>query len=920
MSALAFAEKWQGVRTGERAAAQEHFIDVCALVGVETPNAADPAGNWYAFEKGAQKVGGGDGFADVWKKDHFAWEYKGKRKSLVDAYQQLLQYREALENPPLLVVCDLDRFEVHTNFTGTAKKVHAFDLEDLRKRPEAALKVLRSVMLSPDDLKPDVTTEQVTEEVATKFAALASSLQSRGHDPFEVARFLNRLLFCFFAEDARLLPPGVVSKILAAAGKNTLKVTSLLRELFGKMAKKGGGFFGTDEIQWFNGGLFRDDATVPLREEDLQILREAAHVDWSAVEPAILGTLFERAMDPNKRSQLGAHYTDKISIMSVIEPVIMMPLRREFEQVRARVNRLIARGKRATTAAKGRENPNRIFRGFLDRLRSLRILDPACGSGNFLYLALRAVKDLEKEAIVWGSGALGLSQEIPLVGPQITLGIEFNAYAAELARVSIWIGEIQWMLANGFDYQRNPILRPLETIENRDAILVDTGSNATEATWPNADFVVGNPPFLGGKLLRRTLGDEYVDSLFAVFKGRVPAESDYVCYWFEKARAAIHLGKTRRAGLLATQGIRGGKNRAVLDKIKAGGDIFLAWSDREWVVDGAEVHVSIVGFDDGSEKQRTRDGNAATAINSDLTVGIDLTKAPALQENAGIAFMGDTKGGDFDISDEEARKMLGKHNPHGKPNSDVIVRWVNGALVTKRPKPMWIIDFGTDMKQGDAALYEAPFEFVKRVIQPQRKESLTTIDQWWLHERPRVEMRTALAGLARFICTVRHAKHRIFFWVPRGTLPDSALIVFARDDDYTFGVLQSRVHSLWSLAKGTQVREKETGFRYTPTSTFETFPFPDVTSAQNAAISVAAERLNRLREGWLHPKGGTTSVDRLTLTELYTNSPVWLQHAHAELDRVVMAAYGWPDNISGEQILERLLRLNKERSGRSKAA
>jgi type II restriction/modification system DNA methylase subunit YeeA len=720
MTALAFAEKWRGVRTGERAAAQEHFIDLCALVGTDTPHDADPSGDWYAFEKGAEKVGGGDGFADVWKHDHFAWEYKGKRKSLIDAYQQLLQYREALGNPPLLVVCDLDRFEVHTNFTGTVKTIHAFDLEDLRKRPDTALRVLRSVMLSPDDLKPDVTTEQVTEKVAAKFAALASSLQTRGHDPYEVARFLNRLVFCFFAEDARLLPPGVISRILAAAKSNTIKVTSLLRELFNKMAKKGGGFFGADEIQWFNGGLFGDDMTVPLREEDLQTLREAAHVDWSAVEPAVLGTLFERAMDPDKRSQLGAHYTDKASIMSVIDPVIIMPLRLEFEEMRGRVNRLISRGKRATAAAKGKENPNRIFRAFLDRLRSMRILDPACGSGNFLYLALRAVKDLEKEVIVWGSGVLGLSQEIPLVGPQIVTGIEANAYAAELARVSIWIGEIQWMLANGFDYQRDPVLRPLETIENRDAVMKTSGPNGVEAEWPAAEFIVGNPPFLGGKLMRRTLGDDYVDGLFAVYKGRVPAESDYVCYWFEKARAAIGDGKARRAGLLATQGIRGGKNRAVLDKIKQGGDIFLAWADREWVVDGAQVHVSIIGFDNGSEKKRTYNGVTASAINSDLSVGIDLTKARPLSENTGIAFMGDTKGGTFDISDELAESMLTKHNPHGRPNSDVIVPWVNGILVTKKPKPMWIIDFGTDMAVKDASLYEVPFEYIKRYVRPER--------------------------------------------------------------------------------------------------------------------------------------------------------------------------------------------------------
>jgi hypothetical protein len=334
MTAAAFVEKWQGCQRNERAAAQEHFIDLCALVGADTPNAADPKGDWYAFEKGAEKIGGGDGFADVWKRGHFAWEYKGKRKNLVDAYRQLLLYREALENPPLLVVCDLERFEVHTNFTGTAKKMHPFTLDDLRNDSGRILRILRYVMFSPADLRPDVTPEQVTEEVAQHFAEWARRFQRRGHAPLEVARFLNRLLFCFFAESTGLLRGGIVSDILNGARGNPTIATDLFRDLFGKMAAKGGGFFGADHIQWFNGGLFRDSSVLPLEKEDLTALAEGAQSDWSSVEPAILGTLFERAMDPDKRSQLGAHYTDKASILSIIDPVVMVPLRREFSDVK----------------------------------------------------------------------------------------------------------------------------------------------------------------------------------------------------------------------------------------------------------------------------------------------------------------------------------------------------------------------------------------------------------------------------------------------------------------------------------------------------------------------------------------------------------------------------------------------------------
>jgi len=569
LSPSEFAAKWGGSTRNERAAAQEHFIDLCRMLAVDTPNEADPHDEWYAFEKGAEKQDGSDGFADVWKRGHFAWEYKGKHKNLEKAYQQLLLYRESLENPPLLVVCDLETFEVHTNFTGTKKVIHRFTLEDLRDHPTEHLRVLRALMQEPDALRPDVSREQITEDAAKRFAELAGRLQKRGHDAHEIALFLNRLLFCLFAEDAALLPKRLVVRIVDGTRGQPERTMELLRQLFERMSQKGGGYFGTEEIQWFNGGLFADGRVLPLTADALKLVREAAELDWASVEPAILGTLFERGLDPAKRSQLGAHYTDKESILRVIEPVVLTPLRREYEAMKAKVLRLVARGKRATNQAKGAENPNRVFRAFLTRLRTVKVLDPACGSGNFLYLALRALKDLEKEAIIWGAQTLKTTQELPGVGPQVVHGIELNAYASELARVTVWIGEIQWMNANGFGYLRNPILRPLDTIEGRDAILDRSDpSRPKRAEWPDADFIVGNPPFLGGKKLRGELGDAYVDTVFKVWDGQVPREADLVSYWHEKAREMIAAGRCKRAGLLATQGIRGGANLEVLKKVK----------------------------------------------------------------------------------------------------------------------------------------------------------------------------------------------------------------------------------------------------------------------------------------------------------------------------------------------------------------
>lgn len=910
-----FVAKWSGSTRTERAASQEHFIDICTMLGVPTPN-TDPTGAHYAFEKGAEKTGGGDGFADVWKRWHFAWEYKGKKKDLKAAYNQLLQYREALANPPLLVVCDLNRFEVHTNFTGTAKTIYKFSLEDLARDPREPIRILRAVLTDPESLRPEVTPEQLTADAAKRFAQLASVLRSRGHEPHRVAHFLNKLVFCMFAEDAGLLPPGLINRLTTTAGKKPDVFEASLRELFGKMSH-GGGMFGADVIDWFNGGLFDGDDVVPLELEEIATIREVSKLNWAEIEPAIFGTLFERGLDPDKRSQLGAHYTDPRSIMRVIDPVVLKPLRREFEAMKERVFELLAQGKRPGRRGTVKTNPQKVFESFLDRLRVVRVLDPACGSGNFLYLALRSLKDLEREVIQWGSLQLGMTQ-LPQVGPQVVKGVELNAYAAELARVTIWIGEIQWMIHNGFAYLRDPILRPMENIHTQDAILDMTDpSNPREPEWPHADFIIGNPPFLGNRLLRRVLGSDYTEALFRLYSGRLPAASDLCCYWFEKARDMINSGKVVRAGLLATQGIRGGASRRALERIKESGDIFMAWADEEWILEGAAVHVSIVGFDKGTETERTLDDEPAANINTDLTSGVDLTRAKSLPENRSVAFYADVKGGPFDIPEEVAKKMLGEPNPDGRSNADVIRPWVNATDVTRRPRHMWIIDFGVNTSQEEAALYETPFEYVKEHVRPTRLNNRRKAyrEEWWLHVEPCSGMRNALKGLTRYIATPAVAKHRLFVWLDPPTLADHALVVIARDDDFTFGVLQSRPHELWARGTGTQLREAESGFRYTPTTTFETFPFPRPTEEQRAAIELAAKSLVRFRDGWLNPSGvGLSERKKRPLTNLYNAQPDWLQQAHAKLDRVVLAAYGWTGELSDEELLSKLLALNLERA------
>ena len=913
-----FVSKWQGNTRTEKAAAQEHFIDLCRMLGQPTPNDADPTGDWYAFEKGAGKAEGGEGFADVWMCDHFAWEYKGKRKDLAAAYSQLNGYREALGNPPLLVVCDLARFEIHTNFTNTVPRVYRFTLDDLAADPGEPLRILRAVFTDPESLRPTRLREELTERAAKDFADLATALRARGHHPHAVAHFLDRLLFAMFAEDAGILPKNLIDRLASATKGDAAAFSAALHDLFGKMAK-GGGLFGVERIEWFNGGLFDDAEVIELVPSEFETIGRVSKLDWSQIEPAIFGTLFERGLDPDQRAQLGAHYTDRASILRLVEPVLMAPLRRDWAETQARITPLVLAGRKVTARTPGDQNPERTFRGFLDRLRAIRVLDPACGSGNFLYISLQLLKDLEYEAIQWGSLVLRIPQEFPQVGPQNLLGIEINPFAAELARVTIWIGQIQWMLAHGLGHPRDPVLQPLDNIREQDALLdLSDPSKPQEAEWPEADVVVGNPPFLGGKLLRTGLGDKYVDQMFTVFDGRVPREADFVTYWHEKARAQIEARHLKRAGLLATQGIRGGANRRVLERIKKTGDVFFAYADEPWVLAGANVHISFVGQDNGSDIDRTLGGRPVPAINADLTSGLDLTMARPLRENLGVSFMGDTKGGLFDIDADTARRLLAAPNPDGRSNADVVRPWVNGLDITRRPRDMWIIDFGVDMPESEAALYETPFEYVREHVRPERigNKRASYAERWWLHVEARSGMRKALAGLPRYLATPNLTKHRLFAWLDATVLPDHQVIVIARDDEYTFGTLHSRVHEAWARGMGTQLREVESGFRYTPTTCFETFPFPRPTDTQRDAIAEAARELDRLRTGWLNPPGvSDADLAKRTLTSLYNARPTWLAHAHDRLDAAVLAAYGWPADIDRDDLLARLLALNLARSG-----
>ena len=814
------------------------------LLGEPTPAEADPAGERYCFERGARKDSGGDGWADVWKRHCFAWEYKGRRANLDAAFDQLRQYALALENPPLLIVSDMARFRIRTNWTNSVSE----------------------------------TRQALTERAAAAFASLAQALRERGHAPRAVAHFVNRLVFCMFAEDVGLLPDRMFTRMLEQARLRPGEFAGMARALFGAMAA--GGLVGFEPVERFNGGLFDDDAALPLQRAEIEAALAAAALDWSEIDPSILGTLFERGLDPDKRSQLGAHYTDRDKIMQIVEPVIVRPWLTGWVRAKAEIAAALEKAEAARSRAartRRRALAERRLRAFLEDLRGFTVLDPACGSGNFLYLALHALKDVEHR-VQLEAEAMGFQRAFPAVGPANVRGIELNAYAAELARVSVWIGEIQWMRRNGFRESRDPILKPLDTIECRDALLApEVGESeggkpeggkpegaksesakseggesegreskggeskgeepeggeseggepeGAESEWPAADVVIGNPPFLGGKLLNAHLGEDYVSRLFTVYEGRVPAEADLVCYWFVKAEEQMRAGRAKRVGLVSTNSIRGGANRRALQAAIRECPIFEAWSDEPWVVDGAAVRVSLVCFarqgpedvpkqkgapgqedapkqrgargperrlghsaaggsadsvgrqeearwpedtpglegtpgperrlghsaaggsaDSAGRQEEARwpedtpgpegtpgperrlDGQPVDAIHADLTArrggaGVDLTGAQRLYRNMGVAFMGDTKGGPFDVRGEQARGWLrAPANPNGKPNSEVLRPWMNGMDVTRRPADKWIVDFGWDMVREEAALYEAPYRHAQEHMYPMRQRN-----------------------------------------------------------------------------------------------------------------------------------------------------------------------------------------------------
>ncbi len=1178
-----FVDRWANSQLREQQAAQSHFNELCQLVGHKTPTELDPQGTFFTFEEQVTKATGGKGRADVWYKGRFAWEYKGKHRDLDDAYAQLLAYKGDLDNPPLLVVCDFLEYRIYPQWPNTSGLPFVFKNEDLL-RPDY-LRFITWLLESPEQFlalrqSELERRERITLQLAEKFAHLADLMRNhtdaQGHkwEAMRVARFLTKLVFALFAEDVGLMPTPfdqpvfryLVDGAKSAPGEFVEEMGRLFAAMDGQREN-----FVMKPTPYFNGGIFRDSRegagdgyeVLDLTQipDGINLLGEVSEADWRFVNPTIFGTLFEGALDISKRAQLGAHYTGESDIRLVVDPVLMQPLYREWDALRAEAEPLLQTYLNTDAPKTKQQTYDQLLalhNRMMTRLETVRVLDPACGSGNFLYMSLRALKDLEGRVRKFFE-PLGLPFR-DVVTPRQLYGIEKDEFAANLAKVVVWIGYLQWRyedeggVLHFYNSRKQPHprqlphpvlkdknspdepdrivcddaimryrkiavsspsnslsagregepkhtsdspslytergvggevlawaekerrwltptelwdkLKPLarqmrheatpaedalwELLRNRkfeglkfrrqhtiDRFIADfycaeanlivevdgdihqytqeedslrtaflesqgmrvirvqnedvlrkpepvlsmlrnvlaqpsrtSPSNSLSASsegepkhtsdspslytergvggevlipyepdWPEVDVIMGNPPFLGGNRIRGELGS-YVDDLFHLYDGRVPAFADLVCYWYEKARVQIEKGKAKRTGLLATNSIRGGANRAVLDRIKNTGDIFMAWSDRAWVLAGAAVRISIVGFDSGKEEQKLLDGKSVVTITSDLVSTLDITKVQILPENINISFQGPSPKGSFDVKPELAKQFLQKTNPTGNQNSDVVRPVLNAADITKKSRGYWTIDFPPRMSLDDAKKYLAPFEYVEKNVYPEREKNNRDAYRikWWIYAEARPGMRSALSGLNRYIATPRHSKHRMFVWVSSNVLCNDAVIVFAREDDYFFGVLHSYLHEIWALRLGTWLGVGNDP-RYTPTTTFETFPFPwspgkeDTSSPHHAAISAAAKQLNEEREAWLNPPdlialgAGSSSkaLKERTLTNLYNalvahragkpngeklvkparDFAPRLAQLHDTLDAAVLSAYGWDDLISPSLYTER---------------
>lgn len=989
-----------GVRRPDPALAEHDFNDYVFERRVERkrPDGTTEAGRIDLYKRGCfileakqSRLRGGkkavpEGQADLFAETESGLDTaaSGLDHVMVRARRQAERYAASLPAdhpyPPFIIACDVGRaIELYADFSGHGRHyaqfpdARQFRIELGQLANSETRDVLRAVWEEPQSLDPAKKTAKVTREIAGRLAEISKALERRGFEARSVAVFLMRCLFTMFVEDVGLLRKKGFTELLTKCLDDPTRFTFEIDDLWRHMDRGDYSPGIGERLLRFNGKLFKNAASLPLTEEEIRLLRDASDADWRDLEPAIFGTLFEQALDPDERKRLGAHYTPRAYVERVVDATIIEPLTKDWISHQSAAARELRDGSKAAAI--------REIEDFLRHLALVRVLDPACGTGNFLYVALRRMKQLEGEALkqlqdIGGDEAVARVENIS-VKPEQFFGMELNKRAVEIAELVLWIGYIQWHMRTRATVPPEPVLGSSDHVHAKDALLTWSGyphpqlkrdavgkpvsdsqgnetyayPNAVSADWPEADFIVGNPPFIGGKDIRGRLGAGYAEALWAANPQMNPA-ADFVMYWWDHAAELLVKRGTRlrRFGFVTTNSITQVFQRRVLERHLSGTSpvsLVLAIPDHPWTKaskDAAAVRIAMTvaeaGDRDGTVRSVTRDEALDTdeptiefveregRINPDLTIGVDVTKAKALVANDAICSPGVKLHGDgFIVTRKKAFELgLGQ-----RPGLDQHIReYRNGRDLTSRPRGVMVIDlFGTSSNEARREFPEV-YQHLLETVKPERDRNNRTSyrEKWWWFGEPRRELRPAMEGLHRYIATVETMKHRIFQFMDAEILPDNMLVAIASDNAYHLGVLSSKAHVAWALRTGGR-QGVGNDPRYSKSRCFDPFPFPEASASARAEIGAIAEELDWTRKRVLadHPD--------LTLTTLYNvldlivagsqlsdrekdvrsrARVLILRELHSRLDTAVLKSYGWQADIDVEQILDGLVRLNEARA------
>ena len=1005
MELNSFIIKWLGVKGGaERANYQLFLTEFAQALDMPTASPGEQGVlGPYQFDGPVPggAVAGGVGFIDLYKRGSFILEAKQSKLSEADKQQPQLfdapesapaspsgvRYdklmRDALSQakryvvnlpgnhpwPPFLIVCDVGRaFELYFDWSGNGRGYghfpdqHSYRFE-LHRFAEAEVRdIFRAIWTDPASIDPRARSAEVSRGVAKRLAdvskwleqvqrqsAVAATDSARSLAIEETALFLMRIVFCMFAEDVGLLPDKSFSKFLEKAVANEAAFEPELAALWRVMGRADGERYASaigGDVRYFNGGLFASAKTFGLSIADRGELLEAAKANWTKVEPAIFGTLLEQALTASERAKLGAHYTPRPYVERLVQATIMDVLDGEWEAI--------------VYPADDAPIALAAVQAFHQRIVGLRILDPACGTGNFLYVAMENLMRLEGDVIETVRQLGGMAE--PQVGPQQFLGLELNPRAAVIAELVLWIGWLRWRMKNDPDAAPDPVLKQFGNINfgghaGYDAVLRHKPSGEADTdqptipAWPEADFIIGNPPFIGkGSQMRAALGDDYVEALWRA-NPRVPKSADFVMQWWDRAAHTLVTERTRliRFGLVTTNSITGSFNRRVMEGyLKTGTlSLTLAIPDHPWTKatrDAAAVRIAMTvaarGKCDGElvkvvaeaglqSDQPVLDVRAETGrVNADLSVGADVSATVPLKANHGLSCNGMMLAGQgFKVTRTDAEKLI---RDDGEAARKVVRPYMGGGELVQRRIGEYVIDFAGLSETEARQQFPNCYQHLLHSVKPERDKSRDKAfrEKWWLFGRTRPEIRAFSAGAARYIATTETAKHRLFQFLPAEVAPDHMVIAIGSEDAFDLGVLSSRIHCEWTLKAGGWLGIGNDN-RYNKSLVFDPFPFPDATPAQRTVIAGLAEELDQTR------KAALAEVSGLTMTEIYNlrartragqlKDLIDVERAsvarvgiiarlHEQIDAEVASAYGWPAELPPAEVVERLVALNAARA------